>query len=437
MKGEHFLPFRRRDVVAMCTEELSGAERADFGAFAYRLASLVHHRFHERIERLKDAYHPFHPEADTRVLKPLTPAERQAALAVLEEELVALARAANFTPMSLREVEEAMAGHSLLKLRLELDMRDVDTVLLFRRGESVRTRRQTRLFGLWRRQVSYVSYARVLVYAKFKEADQFTPEAAQDLLFRPGSVIVKLFQNVPRQDLEMIFPNVRVRMRLIDKLFIGVPALVSGIVVVATKLVSVLGLIVTVIAFWLGLRDSVGTIESTQWVAAGLSLFAVGGYVSRQISNFKNRKIRFMKALSENLYYRNLDNDAGVFHHLLDAAEEAEVIEAILAYHFLRRAQAPLTLTELDERVEQWFREHWDHAFDFEVDDGVRKLRELGLVTIDADERLTPVPLDAALRRLERLWTDAVADTKRPSDPAGAGAVATADPVPAPTPATA
>ena len=58
----------------------------------------------------------------------------------------------------------------------------------------------------------------------------------------------------------------------------------------------------------------------------------------RQVTKFKNRKILFMKALSENLYFRNLDNDAGVFHHLLDAAEEAEVIEAVLAYHFLRTA---------------------------------------------------------------------------------------------------
>jgi len=426
MKGEHFLPFRRRDVVAMCAEELSGAEREDFAAFARMLSSLVHHRFHERIERLKDAYHPFHPEADTRPLRPLTPAERQAALKVIEEELTALARAANFTPMTLREIEEAMAGHSLLKLRLELDTRDVDTVLLFRRGESVRTRQEKRLYGLWRRTVSYVSYARVLVYVKFKEAEHFTEKAAQELLFRPGSVIVKLFQNVPRQDLEMIFPNVRVRMRLIDKLLIGVPAVVSGVVVVATKLVTVLGLIVTVIAFWLGLGKSVDTIESTQWVAAGLSLFAVGGYVSRQISNFKNRKIRFMKALSENLYYRNLDNDAGVFHHLLDAAEEAEVIEAVLAYHFLRRAGTPLTLRELDDRVEQWFRQRWDHAFDFEVDDGVRKLRELGLVTADADGRLTPVPLDAARRRLDGLWADAFTDP----EPATIH-------VPAPTPASA
>ena len=37
-----------------------------------------------------------------------------------------------------------------------------------------------------------------------------------------------------------------------------------------------------------------------------------------------------MKALSDNLYFKNLDNNAGVFHHLIDAAEEEEVKEAIV-----------------------------------------------------------------------------------------------------------
>jgi len=37
-----------------------------------------------------------------------------------------------------------------------------------------------------------------------------------------------------------------------------------------------------------------------------------------------------------------------VFHHLLDAAEEEEVKEAVLAYHFLRTAAGPLTAAELD-----------------------------------------------------------------------------------------
>jgi hypothetical protein len=129
----------------------------------------------------------------------------------------------------------------------------------------------------------------------------------------------------------------------------------------------------------------------------------------RQFNNFKNRKILFMKALSENLYYRNLDNDAGVFHHLLDAAEEAEVIEALLAYHFLRAADTPLTIDELDHRVEQWFSQRWQAEFDFEVDDGLDKLRELELVTTTPDGKYLPVPIDEALRRLDRLWDNAYA----------------------------
>jgi hypothetical protein len=81
----------------------------------------------------------------------------------------------------------------------------------------------------------------------------------------------------------------------------------------------------------------------------------------------------------------------------------------VLAYHFLRQAGTPLTGPELDQRVEQWFRRRWDTAFDFEVDDGLRKLRDLELVTLTADGRLTPVPIDLALSRLDRLWDDAFA----------------------------
>jgi hypothetical protein len=111
-----------------------------------------------------------------------------------------------------------------------------------------------------------------------------------------------------------------------------------------------------------------------------------------------------MKSLSENLYFRNLDNDAGVFHHLLDAAEEEEVKEAVLAYHFLRNAERPLTAEELDGRIEGWFADKWDATFDFEVDDGVGKLRRLELVEEDGQGRLSAVTLDEAKRRLDETW---------------------------------
>jgi len=407
MKGEHFLPFRRSDVVTMCAAAQPAGDTDNFLAFSRLLTSVVHHQFHARIETLKDAYHPFHPEADTRAIRVHDKEEREAARARLEAELTKLAEDANFTEMSLAEVEEAMRGHSLLKLRLEIDTKDVDRLLLFRRGESEETRVEKRLFGLWRKKVRFTRYARVLVYAKFKDANGLRPEQVAKLPYRPGTIIVKLFQNVPREDLEMIFPNVRIRMRLLDILLIGVPAVISGIIVIVTKLFGVIGLILILVAFWLGLRDSADEIDASSLLALGGALAAVGAYAVRQVNNFKNRKILFMKALSENLYYRNLDNDAGVFHHLLDAAEEAEVIEALLAYHFLREAGTPLTIAELDQRVEQWFSQRWQADFNFEVDDGLDKLRELDLVTATADGRYAPVPLDEALRRLDRWWDDA------------------------------
>ena len=61
------------------------------------LASLLHHRFHSRLEALKDAYHSFNPEADTRTIGKFDPSERQAAQERLVNELTALATAANFS----------------------------------------------------------------------------------------------------------------------------------------------------------------------------------------------------------------------------------------------------------------------------------------------------------------------------------------------------
>ena len=106
---------------------------------------------------------------------------------------------------------------------------------------------------------------------------------------------------------------------------------------IATKLITSL-VRSLLLAFWLGLRGEPVQLDQTPLVSIGAALTAFGGFLVRQVTKFKNRKIQFMKSLSESLYFRNLDNDAGVFHHLLDAAEEAEVKEAVLAYHFLRTA---------------------------------------------------------------------------------------------------
>jgi hypothetical protein len=75
----------------------------------------------------------------------------------------------------------------------------------------------------------------------------------------------------------------------------------------------------------------------------------------------------------------------------------------VLAYHFLRSAEEALTADELDRRIEAWFTRRWEAEFDFEVADGVGKLRRLRLID-DTDGRLSAVPLTEATRRLDETW---------------------------------
>jgi uncharacterized protein DUF3754 len=406
--AERFIPFRKASIVTMCVDEVPAQERESFRAFVDLLASLLHHEFRTRLEVIKDTYHPFNPDSDTRSIVEPGPAERQAAQQRLVDELSALADDANFERISVDDLGRAFVEESLMKVRLEADFDDFEQIVFYRRGEHTRREEVKQFLGLRRRTLEFTTYAKVLVYVKFQDAAHFEAKGKKidDLPFTPGSTIIKLFQNVPRADLEMLFPNAQVRMRPIDKLLIGVPAAVSGAIVIATKLIAAVIPVLLLLGFWVGLRREPVELNQGQLVALGAALMAFGGFVVRQFTKFKTRKIQFMKALSENLYFRNLDNDAGVFHHLLDAAEEEEVKEAVLAYHFLRTATGPLTAAELDGRIEEWFTRRWDASFDFEVDDGVAKLRRLRLVDDDGQGRLVAVRLDEAKRRLDEIWDD-------------------------------
>ena len=201
----------------------------------------------------------------------------------------------------------------------------------------------------------------------------------------------------------MLFPNSNVRMKTIDKIIIGVPAAISGIIVLVTKLGASLLLVGSVISFWLGFKDEEVQIKQQHLIALGAGLGTLAGFLFRQINKYKNRKIKFMKALADNLYFKNLDNNAGVFYHLIDTAEEEEFKEAVLAYFFLLTAKDPLSKTALDQRIEKWLAERWDCHINFEIGDAIQTLQRLKLATADNDY-LRWVPLDSAKQQLDAIW---------------------------------
>ncbi|HBO00035.1 MAG TPA: DUF3754 domain-containing protein, partial [Alteromonas macleodii] len=335
-----------------------------------------------------------------------------------------LLNAANFEKVTNKDLEAALNEESLFKVRLAVSFEDFEDVVFYRRGESVKTETLRTFFGLRKKQVSFTNYDKVAVYITFKDEAYFKEKGHTPVTFKPGSTIVKLFQNVPKADLEMLFPNSEVKMRPLDKLIISASAAIGGTVVLVTKLGASLLLMASFLAFWLGFKDDEVELTKQSLITFGIGMGVFGSFIFKEWTKFKNRKIRFMKALSDNLYFKNLDNNAGVFHTLIDAAEEEDCKEALLAYTFLLKcsevsveggaafcavraereiAAGGMTLATLDSVIESYFSEELDCALDFDVTDAINKLVDMELVEQYGDIFVARA-LNDAVKILDDYW---------------------------------
>ncbi len=389
MTAERFIPFTKQDVIALCIEDISENTSHDIDAFSQVcqiLSSVLHFQYHDLLENLKRSYAPFDPNSDTRQLTTHTKSELAEHQADFAKDFEKVLTAANFEKITETDIQAALTEESLFKVRLEVAFDDFDEIVFYRRGESQKTEILQQLFGLKKKPLTFTNYDRVAVYIKFKGKEHFTNKPLP-AGFEPGATVIKLFQNVPKADLEMLFPNSEIRMRPIDKVIIGASAIVGGAVVLITKLGASLILLATLFAFWIGMSDESVEMNQKQLIALALGFGVFGSFIFKEWSKFKNRKIKFMKALTDNLYYKNLDNNAGVFHTLVNEAEEEDFKEALLAYSFLLKHPEGLTEQTLDKAIETWFESKYQCTLDFEIDDALQKLEALQLVTKSSNTR--------------------------------------------------
>jgi len=218
---------------------------------------------------------------------------------------------------------------------------------------------------------------------------------------RPGAVLLKYFRDIASADLNALFPDVKVVMGFRDRLMLGVPALVGGIPILL-KLASTLTVLFLVAGFYLGLSSTVRDDEMAGALAAVSGLIALGGFMVTQWVRFQRQSLLHQKILSDNVYYRNINNNAGIFDYIIGEAEEQECKEAFLAYYFLLKDGAP-TEDALDQRIEIWLKKTFGTDVDFECDDALAKLERLNLLKRDGDKLSVP-PLGEALIQLDRIW---------------------------------
>ena len=392
---ERFIPRR----VGQLTDELAapdadGSTAPDgFRALSRGVSAITHVDAHDRTRRLIDAWE----DAET--------GDEEAASA-FRAQLAQLLREANYVEVSMQALQEAIARESLIPLRLEVDLDDYDDVLVYRRGGRREIVEVLRWRGLRRAERTITVDDRVVVLTRVKGQEWFDEQgidpASRNL--EPGRLSLKQFQRMPRADIEMLLPSAQVRYRPIDTFVMGLPAIVSAIAVLVTKLLPTLGLMFVLVGAWLGLRDEEPTIDQAALVVLFGGLVTVGGFVVRQWSKLKNRRVTYLKTLSETLYFRTLADGPGVVYTLLSTAEQQQSVEVILAYRALSTAPAGLTVDALDREVERWLRDHCHREIDFDVASAVANLRDLDLVT--GHEALHVRPVDDALARLDRYWSD-------------------------------
>ena len=385
---EKYIPIRAADLVERLGGEpmLDEPERHAFGQFCRLLTATFHYEFHAKLTELKDAYAPFDPDSDTLANRRLSATARQQRADELFDKFGWLLERANFERLTRRDLEHALSAGSDWGLRLSIDLDMFDRLEVYSRGDVMTQKKRRRWRTFYRSEVVDVP-----VYQRLVVIFQLHGYRTIDGHLDGETVYIKIFKNIPRVDLEMLLPGSRVKMTLIDQSKILLPT-VSGVAMTGWKLFQ--GALVVAVTGFYGFLTDLGLVIATL------------GYGVKSFYGYLRTQQKYQLNLTRNLYYQNLDNNAGVLFRLLDEAEEQECREAILAYFFLwrRAGDEGWSSERLDREIEAFLERETGVSIDFEVGDALEKLKRLGLVETDERKMLRAVPIERGLERLDCAW---------------------------------
>jgi hypothetical protein len=381
---EHFLPVQPTALQQrmLLDPRISPTERRMLGKLFEMIAQRFHMEFRSRLEHVKYVYEPFDPDLDTQVAARPVTSNSTAQREDLSRSFEQLLLDANYQEMPRERIVACTEFQANRNITVRASFQDYADLRVFFRG----VRHETRAFRRW-----YVPWK-----GKEECVHVFTRLALLVRLVQhqPQAIFLKLFKNVVAEDLEMLLPYVRIRMRLIDQLKIGT-SVVGGMATASWKF----------------------------WTAAALSpwvLLAVGsgftGTCIKGVTDFIASKTRYIHKLTTNLYFQNLANNSSMLAHVIDSAEAEQCKELLLAYFLLYvERNRDFTQVLLDRRAEQWLATEFGVAVDFDVSAAVQKLVDKELVVqrrpLPAGDGVLKVyDLPSSLRRLDDAWEDCFDD---------------------------
>ena len=421
---EKFLPITRHALLDRLTQPKSwpAGEATEARRLMRYLDYWRRHSYAANLLELEQLYEPFSPDSDLLTTRTFAPQEKRRMQKQVVEQMRHFLMQANFEHVDPSNVEIILTKESYYGLDLQVDLAAFEEILIFYRGATtmIERRRTAKRLFLWHEEVKVPVFQRLFLLFKLKPFEVRVREVMQErklerkdaekLVKRtrgllPESVksdfiYMKLFKNIPRTDIEMIFPNTKVQFRLFDKIKFGVTA-GSGL--------------------GMGVVGTVGKIAliSTNPLALLGALAGLGGVAMRQASNFINQRNRYMIVMAQNLYFHAVADNRGVMTLLADRAAEEDVKEEMLLYCAL--AKEPVHVRDLkavDEAIEAYIKDTFDLDVDFDIADALSRLKQDGLVSELPDGTLRALPPGAAAKQIDKLW-DACLDQLPDPPPAG------------------
>lgn len=388
-RRENFIPVHTRDLVKYLSQHpaLSVGEKQHFERLSALVQALLHHLYRQRHEQLTYVYAPLDPDRD-RLLRTVPTREFRNELAaeLFERTQDALHRA-NYHRLTPYEIQQALNVSSRWGVRMRVGFSMLKRLEIYGRGLVIGKRKHRDWRNFFRlTEVDVPLYQRLIVIFR-------TTEDLQSDQFDKRWVYLRMFKNVPQQDIDMMLPAQGVRMSWLDHSRIVVPSLYGAVLMMWRFLKNVV-----LLAFF-GVFKTLGLIV--------LAIFAIGFGLRSMFTYRSNTQQRYMLNMTQSLYFQSLDCNAGVLLRLLDEGEQQEACEAVLAYFvaaFLHRGES-LSLADLDLACEEVLAEQTGSDIDFDIDRTCRILVQIGALKLD-EKGFRAVPVSEALAILNEVWDD-------------------------------
>jgi len=390
-------------------EVWQGTELESVRTFFRFLAAWRHLSYAERESALIEAYHPFNPDRDTVLDQALAAEDTGARKADFIELVRALLERANYDEIPQDRLAEVVAEENPYGLHLEANLDEFEDLHVFVRGQSEQLARPDLLTGklLRRKALKLVEYQRLLVVLKLKPLEQRAREimradhisekqalrkARRNRRHLPHDsshefIYLKLFKNIPRTDLEMLFPTTQVRLKQRDMAMLSATAgggIGMGLVSVATKVVA----------------------AAMSPIGAGMAVAGLFGAAGQQYARLSQARTRYQIQIARSLYFQNLANNQGVLALLNERGEEEDIKEELLLYTLLARDSVTRSqLADAKTAIEVFLNKAFNVMVVFDIEDALERLLRDGIVSEQPDGTLATMDPATAAAHLEAKWS--------------------------------